>query len=161
VNLLAFTAYGKPAAQGSKIRTKYALRDSNDQQLTPWRNSVSLAAHLEQQGRPRISEPVHVTVAFYFDRPKAHYRTGRNADLLRNNAPAVPTRVGDIDKLCRALLDGITDSGVWTDDSLVTRLTAEKRWTDTAMPSPGAVVEITTPTTSQDTTATTASKDNA
>lgn len=141
---LAFVVYGKPAAQGSKIRTKYALRDSNDHQLTPWRNSVSLSAHLEQQGAARIDHPVHVRCVFYFDRPKSHYRTGRNAHLLRDNAPTVPTRVGDIDKLQRALLDGITDSGVWVDDSLVTSIRAEKRWTapDAAMQVPGAVVEI-------------------
>lgn len=137
-----FTVYGKPAAQGSKIRTRYAMRDSNDKQLTPWRNSVSLSAHLEQQGAPRIDHPVEVAVTFYFDRPKAHYRTGRNADLLRDNAPAYPTRVGDIDKLQRALLDGITDSGVWTDDCLVVRVTADKQWTGDAMPTPGAVVRI-------------------
>ena len=143
---LAFVAYGKPAAQGSKVRTKYALRDSNDATLTPWRNTVSHAAHTAAtaDGLERIATPVHVRAAFYFDRPRTHYRTGRNAHLLRDNAPALPQRVGDIDKLQRALLDAITDSGVWVDDALVTDIRAFKRWTgsDAAMQQPGVVVEI-------------------
>jgi crossover junction endodeoxyribonuclease RusA len=142
---VCFVAYGHPRPQGSKVRTKYAMRDSNDAQLTPWRNTVSHAAHLAQEATPRIDTPVHLRVAFYFDRPRSHYRTGRNAHLLRDNAPALPIRVGDVDKLQRALFDGITDSGLWTDDALVAVVWAARRWTapDAAMQTPGAVVEIT------------------
>lgn len=146
VSRLAFVAYGKPCAQGSKVRTKYALRDSNDAQLTPWRNTVSGAARQAAtlDALPRLDGDLAVRATFYFDRPRAHYRTGRNAHLLRDGAPAYPRRVGDIDKLLRALLDAITDSGAWLDDAQVTHIRAAKRWTDPLgpMPSPGVVVEV-------------------
>lgn len=144
---LRFVAYGRPAAQGSKVRTKYALRDSNDATLTPWRNTVSHAAHaaMTLDGLQRITEPVHVRALFYFDRPASHWRTGRNAHLLRDNAPTRPGRVGDLDKLQRALFDAITDSGAWADDALVADVRAGKHWTSPSGPmsSPGVIVEIT------------------
>ena len=53
--------------------------------------------------------PVGVAVHFLFPRPKSHYRTGKNAHLLRAGAPDRPTTrsVGDTDKLCRAILDSL------------------------------------------------------
>lgn len=140
---LAFVAYGRPAAQGSKVRTKYAMRDSNDATLTPWRNTISHAAHEALDG-PRLDGDVRVNCTFYFDRPRSHYRTGKNAHLLKDDAPRHPRRVGDLDKLQRALFDAITDSGAWLDDAQVTDVRAAKRWTCPSGPMqiPGAVVEV-------------------
>lgn len=144
---LRFVAYGRPQAQGSKVRTKYAMRDSNDATLTPWRNTVSGAARVGMtlDGLSRIDAPVHVRCLFFFDRPRSHYRTGKNAHLLRDNAPTHPIRVGDLDKLQRALFDAITDSGAWADDALVADVRAGKRWTSSVGPmqTPGVIVEIT------------------
>jgi len=32
--------YGKPITQGSKIRTRWSMRDSNGDTLLPWRDNV-------------------------------------------------------------------------------------------------------------------------
>ena len=49
----------------------------------------------------------------------------------RPKAP-VPITKPDVDKLARACLDGMTDAGVFRDDSQVTTLTARKRYTTEA-----------------------------
>jgi len=61
-------------------------------------------------------------------RPKGHYRTGRNSHLLRDSAPLYPAGVPDLDKLCRAVLDGLTMGGAWKDDSQVINLHAVKKY---------------------------------
>lgn len=126
----SFVVYGTPVTQGSKTRTRYGLRDANGTRLRPWREAVKHAAL--DAGIPRIDGPVSVSLRFAFARPRSHFGTGRNVSNLRSGAPAYPANrgSGDIDKLCRAVLDALTDAGVWGDDSQVVCLTAVKSWTD-------------------------------
>ena len=57
-----------------------------------------------------VEGPVHVTCLFIFERPKAHFRTGQFAALLRHDAPPYPANrnQGDYDKLLRSVFDGLT-----------------------------------------------------
>ena len=110
-----------------------------------WRDLVSAVAFQSMPGDP-ISTPVGVAVHFLFPRPKSHYRTGKNAHLLRAGAPDRPTTrsVGDIDKLARAVLDGIsvTSGGqLLQDDSSVVWVFAEKDWAQ-GDEGPGAYVRV-------------------
>lgn len=112
--LLQFRVYGLPGAQGSKhARPIYSGRVDLD---------ATRAALFPYTG------PVDITVVFVFTRPKSHYRTGRNAHLLRDNAPVRPTgkNVGDVDKLQRATFDALTSAGLWADDSLAADVHAHK-----------------------------------
>lgn len=145
---LVVTVYGKPITQGSKTKNRYgAVYDDNAATLKPWREAVKTAALEVMQYADRITGPVMVRCIFSFDRPRAHYRTGRNAHLLRENAPPFPANVrsGDIDKIERSCFDALTDAGVWVDDSQIVKVEAEKAWTGTALalPIPGARIEIT------------------
>ena len=53
------------------------------------------------------------------ERPKSHFGTGKNADKVKQSAPVFPATMPDIDKLMRAILDGLTDAQVWLDDGQV------------------------------------------
>jgi crossover junction endodeoxyribonuclease RusA len=78
--------------------------------------------------------PVSLTLTFVFARPKAHFRA---------NAPQhCVTRIGDLDKLCRAVCDALTGIA-YDDDSQVFSINAERRYA-TASESPGALITITT-----------------
>ncbi len=61
-------------------------------------------------------------MVFTFARPKSHYRSGKNAHLLRDDAPSAPANHSgpDLSKLARSTEDALTDAGVWVDDGLVT-----------------------------------------
>jgi crossover junction endodeoxyribonuclease RusA len=84
-----------------------------------------------------LAGPVALLAVFSLPRPKGHYRTGRNAHLLKESAPNFPAGRPDLDKLLRALLDGLTAGGAWLDDSQVAQLAATKEWGQ-----PGCRIEI-------------------
>lgn len=98
----------------------------------PWRQDVRSDTR-EQYAGPVITGPVFMEIIFYFPRPKGHFRTGKYAGELKPNAPrhVTSTACGDIDKLARCTLDGLSakcGGNVIADDSLVVRLTCEKRY---------------------------------
>lgn len=129
-----FGAWGRPVAQGSKRAFRAGRRlvsvDTNEKPLHAWRDTVAAAAHQVYRG-PVLREPLRVEVAFLFDRPAGHFGSGRNADRLKPSAPSYPGGVGDLDKLCRALLDALTGV-LWADDRFVAELVALKLYGPTA-----------------------------
>lgn len=70
------------------------------------------------EGRELMLGPLTVHATFTFPRPKAHYRTGKNASLLRDDAPEYHTSAPDLDKLQRALGDAMTGV-VYRDDKQI------------------------------------------
>jgi len=159
--------FGQPAPQGSKhgrpiyrgrgaereFTGKVAQQESSPN-LKPWREAVKHAALDVMKARHATSNPfwilngpVFIYTVFTFVRPKTHYRTGRNAHLLRDNAPAYPIRFGrnDIEKLDRGTRDALTDAGVWVDDAQVAHHDSWKVWArehPDALPVAGAVIRI-------------------
>lgn len=128
--LIKFTVLGEAQTRGSKSgmvpRAKgggFVMRgnspmvcmvDSNKKSVA-WMNQVRYAARQAYSG-PLIESPVRVGICCYFVRHKSHYRTGRNAHLLKADAPRVPK--ADFDKITRAILDSLSKI-VYRDDSLV------------------------------------------
>lgn len=127
-----FTLHIRPVQQGSKTAgtTKAGrafLRDANAQTLKPYRETFAAEARDAWRYHDQITGPARLWVRFTFDRPKTHYRTGRNSLLLRDSAPSHPGRAdGDLDKLVRAVCDALTDAGVWVDDTQLVDLRARK-----------------------------------
>ena len=104
---MAFQVFGDPIPQGSK--RAFVVKN----------RAVVDAARAELNGEAPDLGPVRVTMMFFLRQPK------------RPKAP-VPITKPDVDKLARACLDGMTDAGVFRDDSQVTTLTARKRYTTEA-----------------------------
>lgn len=122
---------GTPRPQGSKRaftnkHTGKIIQVEMSPDVKTWRGDIRDALLDPTGERQQLDEPVAVHLVFAFARPKSHYRTGRNAHLLRDNAPTAPISPPDVDKLARAVLDAIGSAGVWRDDSRVTELTATK-----------------------------------
>ena len=137
---LSFTVVGLPAPQGSKRHVGGGRMIESSAKVKPWREAVKYAA-LEEIGSIGLyfpSGPVVADIGFWFSRPKSHYRTGKNAACLRDNAPVYPVGKPDLDKLIRSTFDALTDAGVWGDDSQVVRIYAHKSYA----PLPGAYIEV-------------------
>ena len=131
--MLRIVAHGIPAPQGSKRgfinkHTGRIVMREQSSRVEPWRDTVRHEALQVVGGYGRvdhvdhvapIDEPVVADMVFTFARPKSHYRTGRNAHLLRDGAPARPDGPPDLSKLARAVEDSLTDAGVWRDDARV------------------------------------------
>ena len=135
---------GLPAPQGSKKHVGRGIMVEASKRVAPWRQDVRAACCHSYFGMP-VSCAVHVEITFWFPRPKNHYRTGRFAGLLKENAPTHTTShsCGDIDKLLRATFDGLahtTGGIVLKDDSQVVSLRTEKLYA-TDEP-PGALIKV-------------------
>ena len=118
-------AAGTPKAQGSKRafprkgkdgRVHVALVEQNPG-VKEWRNQVRAVA--ERAGRPVLDGPCGVDLIFYMRRPASHHVAGDRTRPLKASAPVLPHgRVGDLDKLTRAVLDALTGV-LFVDDAQV------------------------------------------
>lgn len=126
--LLELRIAGLPVPQGSKrvVPTKqgHRLIEGNEKTLKPWRSTIALEAADAFDDQP-TREAVRVSLRFTFPRPSSHFGTGRNAGTLKASAPAYKTTKPDLDKLIRAILDGLTGVA-FVDDAQVAELVASK-----------------------------------
>ena len=83
-----------------------------------WKNEIAIAARPHLPLHPLLG-PIALDLEFYFERPKAHYRTGRNAGVLREDAPYWHTSKPDRDNLEKAVMDALTTLGFFKDDAQV------------------------------------------
>ena len=128
---IEFIVPGEPLTKGS-TRTFMAKsgkpRTTSDTKgLKGWENRVALAAREKWDGGA-ISGKARVSAEFIFQRPLSHYGTGRNSDRVKPAfVNAIPPK--DLDKLCRALCDGM--AGVlYRNDKMVAELVACKWYGD-------------------------------
>lgn len=81
---------------------------------------------LQTEGRTGLV-PLKLILRFYQTRPKSHYRTGKFADILRDDAPEFPTDVPDATKLTRAVEDALMGA-VFKEDSAIVRQSNSKEF---------------------------------
>lgn len=111
------TAYGKPLPKGS-LRHIGNGRMIEQTKVKTWMADIRQQISRDYGGDPPLFDaPVRVTLAFRFPRPAA----------AKNRLYPHMRSTGDLDKLCRAVLDAL-QPGVLIDDSLVVSLTAKKRY---------------------------------
>ena len=105
----------------------------------PWRQDVRhTALELLPDGwYAMMDKPILVSVTFVFARPKGHFRT--NGELKPKAPSHCTARIGDVDKLSRAVLDGLTEI-CFNDDAQVIALNAQKRYARNEQPS--AIITI-------------------
>lgn len=120
---------GHPATQGSKRHVGKGRLIEMDKKLPDWRKAIAAAA-TETTGAPGwapLDGPLAATVTFYMPRPaRPKYDE--------------PATTPDLDKLQRALGDGLTLADVIHDDARIVRWDAEKVY---ATETVGAIVTVT------------------
>jgi Holliday junction resolvase RusA-like endonuclease len=118
---ITVTVYGLPAPQGSKRHVGNGVMIESSKKVKPWRQDVkqaALDAVQELPGWTPLDGPLIASMVFTFARPKGHYRTGRNAHLLRDAAPPRPSGMPDLSKILRSTEDSLKGI-VWADDARV------------------------------------------
>lgn len=123
--------YGPAVSQGSKRlgrahgSGKPMLLDA-DPRLKHWRSQMQTEMLKKAPPAP-LDAPIWVRITVDVPRPRSHYGTGKNAGLLKSNAPEYPVSGRDLDKVARAVLDAGT--GIfWRDDSRVIRLEVSRSY---------------------------------
>ena len=123
---------GKPRPQDSAWIGKNGNFRPAAKGLTEWKNDIARAAFVASHNQPDLTfardDPVSVSIQFYYGRPTTHFRRVKGTPILKDDAPVAKTTVPDVDKLARAVLDGLVQGGVLPDDKQVSSLVAEKSW---------------------------------
>lgn len=140
--MIKFRVNGTPAPQGSKRHVGGGRMVEMSKAVGPWREAVRHEASMVLMGAgPPCELPVSVTVVFILRRPKSHYGSGQNANTVKLSAPPYPATRPDVDKLARAVLDGLVMGGVMADDSQVVSLNCAKVYASNGE-APGALIEV-------------------
>jgi Holliday junction resolvase RusA-like endonuclease len=109
---MKFRVEGKPVPQGSmKVINGHVLH-AQGSALIYWRSAIAIEC--KKVIPVPLTGAVEVRMAFELEKPKSVNRT-------------YPAKYPDLDKLIRAVLDGITGSGV-VDDGQVINIVASKRY---------------------------------
>lgn len=129
-----FHLLGRPIPKGSMrgrfINGRVTLYSDNPS-LSQWTHDTFWTAKHAYQG-PLILGPVECVLDYVVPVPAS-----RVGDLWPSQQ-----RTGDLDKLTRATLDGLTGS-IWKDDSQVVRIVASKRYANASLSRhPGVTVSI-------------------
>lgn len=120
-HLCSFVVLGEPKPKGSYRAVqgkhqKHAFVVNDNPGTKPWQVAVAWAARVNYHPQPPCRGPVRIEVCFYLPRPKSLHKKVK-----------VPTKKrADLDKLERALLDGIKSGGVYVDDAQVVAIVSRK-----------------------------------
>jgi crossover junction endodeoxyribonuclease RusA len=135
-----------PAPQGSKRHVGKGIMIESSKAVAPWREAVRAETQrvIEAGQQPYDhGEAVLVRVLFYMPRPQNHYGSRKGVRYVKDSAPGRPVTIGrnDIDKLQRAVFDGITEGGALGDDSQIASVVADKFYADGDF-MPGCLVTV-------------------
>jgi len=140
--MISFWVPGVPIPKGSAkgfyipSLDRVVITQDNKKRQKPWASMISSVAR-ELFPKPLIG-PVMISIAFKMPRPKAHYRSVKKAQILRDDAPKYHTIKPDSDKLTRCVFDALTNIA-WMDDQQVSVIAhVSKVYGDR----PGALVRV-------------------
>jgi Holliday junction resolvase RusA-like endonuclease len=118
----------QPRPRACSRHGKAFIYNAETDSMRDWKFAIDevMARHTDK----KLEGAFSVTLEFYMPRPKSHYRQGRFSHLLKDSAPIQHLVKGDVDNLTKTVLDQMTKSGYWVDDSQVIELKVSKHWND-------------------------------
>lgn len=125
----------RPRAFARKMGNRFVARVYDDGTAENWKSQIAVAFKQAGGIEAKIEGPVSMQLSFRFPRPKSHFRSNGE---LKPNAPRYHVVKPDSDNCEKAVMDALTQLGVWRDDSQVCIKTSEKIYTD----EPGAQILV-------------------
>ena len=80
---------------------------------------------IENWPEEKMSKPIHCILYFYCKRPKSHYKTGKNAHLLKETSPKYNTNNKDLDNMVKFVLDALNEK-LYVDDCQIIEIQCKK-----------------------------------
>ena len=77
----------------------------------------------------KMTKPIKCILNFYCKRPKTHYKSGKNSNILKDTSPKYNTNNKDLDNMVKFVLDALNDK-LYTDDSLIFEITCSKLYSE-------------------------------
>lgn len=127
---MIITVRGTPAPQGSKRHVGGGRMIEMSKAVGPWREAVRAETQRVMEYVAIVDGPVHIRIFFRLPRPKSLPKR-----------VTWPAKRPDLDKLVRAVLDGLTNGGAWHDDGQAVMLSAIKQYATSEDP-PGCTIKI-------------------
>ena len=124
-------AQPRPRAFARKFGDKFSARVYDPGTAEGWKSLIAEMIRSQIPAEP-FAGAVSVSASFYFERPKSHFGTGKNAATLKESAAADHLKTPDPDNLIKAVMDCMTRLRVYQDDGQVTQLYVEKLWENDA-----------------------------
>jgi Holliday junction resolvase RusA-like endonuclease len=123
--MIELTVEGSPVA----LKRHKHLRNGHTYDPSKADKRYFLASVLNMAPKSPEYGPISMTLEFYVQRPKSHYRTGKYSHILKDNAPTWHTSRADIDNLVKLVLDAL--NGVfYKDDSQICHLETIKKYSN-------------------------------
>jgi Holliday junction resolvase RusA-like endonuclease len=113
---------------------KFVARVYESGTAEAYKSAIAAAAKEVDLAGADLQGPINLHVVCWFTRPKSHFRTGKRAAELREDAPVWHTKKPDGDNILKAIKDALTQVGAWRDDSQVARESIEKKFTGSSTP---------------------------
>jgi Holliday junction resolvase RusA-like endonuclease len=77
----------------------------------------------------KMTKPIKCILNFYCKRPKNHYKTGKNANILKESSPKYNTNNKDLDNMVKFVLDALNDK-LYADDRQIFEMTCSKMYSE-------------------------------
>jgi len=126
--------FRKKKGAAASRRPSFAMVDTADMRKGDpgarkrWMKHISMMAELTFT-EEMILGPVKLQMDFFMPRPKSHFRTGKYAHIMRDDAPPEHIVKPDEDKLLRPAQDAL--SGIcWKDDCQIISVTVTKQYAE-------------------------------
>ena len=92
------------------------------------KNKIKLLSAQYMPDEPFENE-IYLYIKFYMKRPKSHYGTGKNSNIIKSSAPETHIKKPDLSNMIKLIEDSFNGM-FYKDDSQITHLTAVKEYTD-------------------------------
>ena len=125
--MIKIRVYGTPAPQGSKKHVGKGRMVESSKLLPAWRKAIKETIEAEYDGEP-LDQPLSVEADFFIPKPAKPMF----------DEPATPA---DLDKLLRALGDGMEAGGLVKNDARITHWNATKNYATDDFP-PGVEIRV-------------------
>jgi Holliday junction resolvase RusA-like endonuclease len=84
---------------------------------------------IENFPEEKMTKPIRCVLNFYCKRPKTHYKSGKNAHMLKDTSPKYNINNKDLDNMVKFVLDALNDK-LYTDDSLIFEISCSKLYSE-------------------------------
>ena len=127
---ISFTLYGEPIALARHRTVSGGLRTYNPSAADQKKFAKACVTAEVLPAEP-LEGPVEACMAFYFQRPKHHFRTGKFAGQLKEGQDVWHNKKKDLDNLVKFVLDSLNGLA-YLDDGQVCSIKAAKFYTNTS-----------------------------
>lgn len=126
--MIKLVVLGEPKPQP---RPRFFKAGEHIRSYDPAKKDKQTFAGILQAQAPKepISGPISLEMTFYMARPKGHYGTGKNAGILKKNAPEWHTSRGDLDNLIKMGTDSMNKI-FYRDDAQIAELFCKKIYSE-------------------------------